>query len=174
MSHIVKCKYCNLSFDRDKEPYVQVSGRRYAHPPCYENYLKTQTEEEKDMIIFYDYVKNLFKKDYNYLVTKKLAEKYIKENNYTYSGMTKALKWYYEIEKNPLDKAKGTIGILPYCYAQARDYYYSLMVANYINQQKNLKEYIPKKVYLTIETPETYIKPKKLFNFDNEEEMMIE
>ena len=51
------------------------------------------TQEEKDIEAFYDYTKNLFGKNYNYILTKKLAEKYVRENNYTYSGMLKTLKW---------------------------------------------------------------------------------
>ena len=40
-------------------------------------------------------------------------ENYVKENNYTYSGMLKTLKWYYEKEGNSLDKSNGSIGIIP-------------------------------------------------------------
>ena len=34
--HKVKCKYCQEIFDRDKEPFVKVSERRYAHKLCFE------------------------------------------------------------------------------------------------------------------------------------------
>ena len=36
MAHPVKCFYCKAVFDRDKEPFVQVSAARYAHKYCAE------------------------------------------------------------------------------------------------------------------------------------------
>jgi hypothetical protein len=56
------------------------------------------SKEERDMEAFFEYVRNLFKEDYNHILTKKLAERYVKENNYSYSGMLKTLKWYNEKE----------------------------------------------------------------------------
>ena len=35
MSHYVKCVYCQQRFDRDKEEYVSVGGRRYGHVECH-------------------------------------------------------------------------------------------------------------------------------------------
>ena len=32
----VKCFYCGKIFDRDKEPFVKVNARRYAHLACVE------------------------------------------------------------------------------------------------------------------------------------------
>ena len=34
IAHRVKCKYCGISFDRDKEEYVSLGSRRYAHAQC--------------------------------------------------------------------------------------------------------------------------------------------
>ena len=34
MAHFVICKYCGIRFDRDLEPAVEVSARRYAHKTC--------------------------------------------------------------------------------------------------------------------------------------------
>jgi len=43
--------------------------------------------------------------------------------------MLKALKYWYEVKKNPLDTNRG-IGIIPYIYNQAKEYYYALYLAN--------------------------------------------
>lgn len=169
MAHKCKCKYCGIEFDRDKEPFVSVSARRYAHPSCHQLHLDSITQEEKDEEEFYNYAKHLFQEDYNYLVTKKLAERYVKENGYTYSGMTKALKWFYEIQHNSLDKANGSIGILPYCYNTARDYYYSLYLAKRANEEKDVLKYIPKVREIEIESPRVWVKPPRLFNMEDEE-----
>ena len=34
MAHIVTCLYCQGRFDRDKEEYAQINGRRYVHAAC--------------------------------------------------------------------------------------------------------------------------------------------
>ena len=129
MAHKVKCLYCGEQFDRDIEPTKQVSTRRYAHLKCWEEHLANMSQEEKDIAAFYDYTRQLFGEDYNYLLTKKLAERYVKENQYTYSGMLKALKYWYEVRKNPINTDRG-VGIIPYVYKNAYDYYYALWQAD--------------------------------------------
>ena len=71
--HYVKCLYCGEQFDRDIEPTKQVSARRYAHLKCWEEHLASMSQEEKDIAAFYDYTRQLFGEDYNYVLTKKLA-----------------------------------------------------------------------------------------------------
>ena len=151
--HIVKCIYCNQQFDREAEPTKQVSARRYAHLQCWQDHQANMSQEEKDMEAFYDYAKNLFGEDYNYILTKKLAERYIKENNYTYSGMLKSLKWYYEKQGNSID-----------IYKSAYDYYFALYQAQLINKKKDLSNFIiPKERIYNIESPRVYTRPPQLW-----------
>jgi len=171
MAHKVICLYCQQQFDRDKEPTKQVSGRRYAHMKCWEEHLANMSQAEKDEIAFYEYVKNLFKEDYNYILTKKLAERYVKENNYSYSGMLKTLKWYYEKEGHSLDKSNGSIGIIPYIYKQAMSYYYALYQAQLVNKEKDVSDFImPKERVINIEPPTVYVRPPHLWLEDEDTE----
>ena len=170
MAHKVKCLYCGEQFDREIEPTKQVSARRYAHLKCWEEHLKNMSQEEKDIMAFYDYTKNLFGEDYNYLLTKKLAEKYVKENQYTYSGMLKTLKWYYEKEGHSLDKSNGSIGIMPYIYKQALNYYYTLYQAQLVNQEKDLSNFTPpKERIVNIESPRVFIRPPHMWFQEDDE-----
>ena len=77
MAHKVICLYCKKQFDRDKEPTQKVSARRYAHLNCWKEHLANMSQEEKDIQNFFDYTKKLFGEDYNYILTKKLAERYL-------------------------------------------------------------------------------------------------
>jgi len=170
MAHKVKCVYCGKQFDRDTEPTKQVSARRYAHLKCWENHIQNMTEEEKDKIAFYDYTKQLFGEEYNYILTKKLAERYVKEYNYTYSGMLKTLKWYYEKQGNSLDKSNGSIGIIPYIYQQVLNYYYTLYQAQLVNEEKNISNFlIPKEKVIKIESPRVYIRPPHMWLEEEDE-----
>ena len=162
--HYVKCIYCKEQFDRDAEPTKQVAARRYAHLSCWEDHIANMTQQERDIEAFYDYTKNLFKEEYNYVLTKKLAEKFVKENGYTYSGMLKTLKWYYEKEGNSIDKSNGSIGIIPYIYQQAATYYYTLYQTQLINKEKDFSNFIvPKEKIINIESPRAQTKPPKLW-----------
>jgi phage/plasmid-associated DNA primase len=166
MSHKVKCKYCEQIFDRDKEPAIKEKNR-YFHKKCYEIYINSLSQEDKDITAFYDYTKNLFGQEYNYMMTKRLAEQYHKNYGYTYSGMLSSLKWFYEIKGNSLEKSNGSIGIIPYIYNDAKKYYYNL----YLAQQKNkqIKNYIAAVEEITIPPPEM-LQPKPKLWFDDEED----
>ena len=82
--------------------------------------------------------------------------------------MLKALKYWYEIKKHPVDKDKG-LGIIPYIYAQAKEYYYNLWLSEQQNQNKNLNDYIPKDIVVKIKPPQRNIEKRKLFTFLDEE-----
>lgn len=162
--HYVKCVYCGEQFDRDSEPTKAVSSRRYAHLKCWEEHINNMSQEERDIENFYNYTQQLFGKEYNYILTKKLAEKFVKENNYTYSGMLKTLKWYYEKEGKSIEKSNGSIGIIPYIYNQAMAYYYSLYQAQMVNKEKDVSNFIiPKERIIEIESPRVYVRPPQLW-----------
>ena len=170
MAHKVICLYCKKQFDRDKEPTQKVSARRYAHLNCWKEHLANMSQEEKDIQNFFDYTKKLFGEDYNYILTKKLAERYVKENNYTYSGMLKTLKWYYEKEGHSIEKSNGSIGIIPYIYQQAKRYYYMLYQAQLVNQQKNIPTFIlPRERVINIKSPRVDVRPPRMW-FEGEDE----
>ena len=128
----VKCLYCGEQFDRLSEPNVKI-GRRYAHKTCYEAQDDETLKKQKDEHDFYEYIKELYGSDYNYISISKQAENYIKMYNFTYSGMLKSLKWFYEVKGNSKEGSNGRIGIIPYIYEDAKKYYYNL----YLAQQRN-------------------------------------
>lgn len=166
---LVKCLYCGQTFDRNNpdEKAVKIN-RRYAHGACAEQHEATMTQEERDTEAFYECVKNIFGKGYDYLKTKRLAEKYIKDYNYTYSGMTKALIWFYQIQKNDTSKSNSTIGILPYIYQQAYDYYYAIYLAQ--QQNVNVNTYSPAVKEITIPTPTVWERSNKSWFQDEDDE----
>ena len=106
----------------------------------------------------------------DFIIVKKLAEKYVKENQYTYSGMLKTLKWYYEKEGHSLDKSNGSIGIMPYIYKQALNYYYTLYQAQLVNQEKDLSNFtLPKERIINIESPRVFIRPPHMWLQEDDE-----
>ena len=100
----------------------------------------------------------------------KQISSYIKEYNFTYSGMLKALKYWYEVKQHPVDLNRG-VGIIPYIYKNAYDYYYAIYMSDLENQNKNFDDYIPKDIEIKILPPEKKIVKRKLFTFLDEEEL---
>lgn len=160
---MVKCLYCEQMFDRNDPANNAIKiGRRYAHKQCSDEHDEQMTQDEKDEKALYEYCKDIFKEDYNYLKIKKQIESYIKNYQYSYSGMLKALKWFFEIKKESVEKANGGVGIIPYIYQDAYKYYYTLFLAQKKNKEKD--NYNIKTKTVIIESPRMWIAPPKLFN----------
>lgn len=169
MAHMVTCVYCKQRFDRDKIPSIQVSTRRYAHKDCNEGIEDKVKQEQKDREELEKYIIELFKISYVDAKIQKQIKKYVEENHYTYSGILKSLKYFYEIKGNDIEKANGGIGIVPYVYQNAFNYYYSLWQAQQRNEDKNIEEYVPVVKEIVIPVPQRNLKKRKLFSFLDEE-----
>ena len=169
MAHIVTCVYCKQRFDRDKFPYVQVSARRYAHQECSLTEEQKISKEEQDKIDLENYILKLFKVDYVDARVRKQIKQYREEFNYTYSGIRKALIYFYEVKGNSIEKANGGIGIVPYVYQHEYNYYLALWQAQQKNQDKVLNDYVPRVKEIVIPRPQRKVKKRELFTFLDEE-----
>ena len=162
---IVKCPYCEKQFDREKEPYIKI-GRRYIHQKCAKgNEKDLQRDIEKEH--FYEKVKEIYGKDYNFILINSQAESYIKQYNYTWSGMTACLHWFYDINHGNLEEGHGGIGIIPFIYDTVKEYYYKL----YSTQKKNKNKQLRKQVInFNIQSPRAWKQPPRLLDFEGEDE----
>lgn len=171
IAHLVKCVYCQKSFDRDKMPFVAVTARRYAHKECAEAENNKQKQEVDDKIKLNEYIMNLFNFEYVTPRIQKQIQKYIEEYHYTYSGIHKALVYWFDVKHNSVEAAKESIGIVPYIYQDAYNYYYAVWLAQEANKDKKVADFIPQVKVIEISPPERKVKKRKLFTFlDKEEE----
>ena len=169
MSHYVKCPKCVFTFDRDIIQAVRINGRRYGHAKCYpdnNNFVplveKKISEEQK----IKNYAKSILKEQYVAARVNKQIKDFLAEG-YTASGILKTLIYWYEIKHNDISKAMGGIGIVPYVYKQALDYYYNLYLAEMANVDKDIDEYRPKEIFISIDLPK---KEKELKLWEDEDE----
>ena len=169
----VTCIYCRQTFDKSKEPFKVFSNGKYAHQSCFD---LEQTRELTDQEKLEKYIMKLFGSDYVYAKVKKQIKDYVTNHGYTYSGIHKALIYYYEVKGNKFDegKAQGGIGIVPYVYQHAFNYYYAIWEAEqkqeHIHDASSLEEYIPKVIEVKIPVPKRQEKKRNLFSFLDEEE----
>lgn len=177
--HIVKCPYCNKEFDTIQEEFMQL-GRRYAHKSCFDNaggaspykkdskpIKKKAAAADSDLKELKEYINELYGNSANWAMITKQIKTFQKEYNYTYSGMLKTLKYFYEIKGGSKEKGNGTIGILPYIYQEAFQYYYGIYQAQQINSNKEIKKSIKN---VTIKPPFVERIKKKYFKFLEEED----
>ena len=171
MAHLVKCTVCGKQFDRDKIQAVKSGARRYAHYSCFPEgeLVPLPNPIDEDLIKLEEYIEKLLGEDYNPARVKKQIKDFKKDYDYTYSGMLKTLIWFYEIKGNPKDKANGGIGIIPFVYKNACDYYYSLYLAQIANESIAAESYKPIIREIEISSPEVYKRPPKLFNMEEDE-----
>ena len=169
-AHYVICYYCKQKFNRDKESFVQVSARRYAHQKCAEEHENSISEEEKELAKLYEYIKNLLGEDYNAARVTKQIKDYQKDGM-SYSGILKTLIYFYEVKGNSKEKANGGIGIVPFVYQDAYNYYHALWLANQRNEDKDLMAYKPKTIEIKITSPEREPMKRRRFTFLDEDEV---
>ena len=173
MAHYVICSVCGKKFNRDVVQAVKTGARRYAHASCDPNNKNLvpleQKEEDPDLIKLKDYINQKFGKSANWAQINRQIRIYTTENNYSLSGILKSLIYFYEVKGNSIEKSNGALGIVPFVYNDAYNYYYSLFVAQSQNQQKDVVKIISKVKEVTIPLP-TIKLPKRFFNLDDDEE----
>lgn len=161
------CFWCHKALFPNQEDVMEMPQlkSRYVHKKCAEVHPKDDIEQ---MTIFLIKLFNL-KNDYILPRYMKQLSQYEKEYNFTYSGMLKALKYWYEVKQHPVDQDKG-VGIIPYIYAQAKEYYYALWLAEQQNAKiQDYKAFIPKDEVITIAPPTRQVMKRNLFTFLDEE-----
>ena len=177
MAHYCICTVCNERFDRDKVPAVKTSARRYAHLRCKPDGEKVPLPNQvvdEDLQKLEDYIKKLLNEDYVNARVRKQIKDFREEYGYSYSGILKSFIYFYEVKGNSKDKANGGIGIVPCIYKDAYNYYFDLFTAQNQNKSKDIANFVSKVKEITIKPPSVYIPPKRLFNLDDEEEIINE
>ena len=149
---------------------VMISNGRYAHPACAE---LEQKREKTDKEKLEQYIMKMFKTDFVNPRIQQQLNKYVTDYNFTYSGMLKALIYFYEVKGNSIEKANGGIGIIPFIYKDAYNYYYSLWLAQQKNSDKQMEMYVPKVKEVFITTPVPRLKKRNLFTFLDEEALNV-
>ena len=168
---LAKCLYCGQTFDRNDKSveWVKPKGNRYAHKKCHDEKDKFMSKEDKDKEMFYAYGKKVFGDKFDFVKTKRLAESYVKKYDYSWSGMTKALVYFYEVKKNKLTD-DASVAIIPYIYQDAYNYYYDIWQSQQLNIDKKIEDYVPEVVEVHIAPPRPKKKKRKLFSFLDKED----
>lgn len=185
------CAICGQRFDRNSIQAVRHGARRYSHATCEPENTdfvsmelpkkvskkppeeeKAKTQEEIDKENLEDYIKELFGISSISPRIKRQIEIFHKEKKYTYSGMRKTLKYFFEIRGNDLEKAHGGIGIIPFVYAEASDYWRGIWEIQQANKDIVIEKISPptREIHITPPKREPMKHKRRLFTFLNERE----
>lgn len=164
---MVKCFYCGESFDANAEPFIKPNSRRYAHKECAEDAEAKKTKEERDKEALEEYIKKLFGIEALTPKINRQIKDYREKNNYSYSGIYKALKYSFEVRGNSIEKANGGIGIVGYVYDQSNLYYRALWEAQQKNEDIKIEKYVlpVREVRIPIPDRKFMVPPRKRFSF---------
>lgn len=150
---LVTCPFCKEKFNREKEEYVQVASRRYAHPQCYQKSIEEAEKNAQDYHTLTLFIRNLFKLEYLTPLIEKQIKDLQEKNNYSYMGILKSLIYFYRVQGNSTDKSNGGIGIVPFVYDKAISYFDELEKIKQNNKDKIFKN---EKEILVIPTPKLH------------------
>lgn len=162
----VICAYCKKPLSKKDTDCVMIGNGKYVHAACKN---LEEHREKTDREKLEEYIKELFNISYIDPRVKGQIKKFAEEYNYTYSGMQKALYYFYEIKGGDKSKANGGIGIIPYVYNDAYNYHYNLWLAQQKNKDVQIELYEPKVKEITIPRPQRKVKKRFLFTFLDED-----
>lgn len=100
--------------------------------------LEAAAQQSEDRSKLIEYVKLLFGDNvskWNYVQMGKFNKQGI-----GYKAQYLTLKYWFEVQQQPIEKAKGSIGIIPYQFEDARTYYMNLLKKRKINREKLRKQ----------------------------------
>ena len=164
----VVCYVCKKPLSKKDANCIMAGNGKYAHAECQE---AEEKREKTDREKLEEYIKELFNINYIEPRVKAQINKFVDEYNYTYSGIHKALHYFYEIKGGDKSKANGGIGIVPYVYQDAYNYHYNLWLAKQKNADIEVELYVPQIKEIVIPRPVPNLKKRKLFTFLDEDEV---
>jgi hypothetical protein len=119
MARQVKCPYCEQKFDKE-EAYEYK--KKYYHPKCFEQWEQEKTHRQE----LIKYICELFRIDAPTGIILKQIKDFQEDYKYKLKGMELALRYFHETLGNRPQEGSG-IGIVPFVYEDAKNYYIKQM-----------------------------------------------
>ena len=114
----VICQVCRKGINKLTDEYIKKSNG-YIHKSCV-------SSEDLDKKELNDYICEIFHLKAPGPTNSAMIKRFHEKNGYSYKSMYYALKYYFEVKKGSVEKSQNRIGILPYIYDDAKNYYSNL------------------------------------------------
>ncbi len=127
------CPYCK-NYVSTKEASKTYKGKKY-HADCFNKILDDLEEGDTEREKLNKYICEIFEIDrVSPLIDKQISE-FTKINGYTISGIYNTLKYFFSIGERDVGEDVRGIGIVPYVYEEAKEYFETIKKAT--NHNKN-------------------------------------
>lgn len=136
---LVTCGGCGLKFDRVAEKAEFIKSRWY-HQGC--------AQIKKDKMELDAYICKLFDLKAPGPTNNILIKKYKEQKGYNYKGIKNALQYFYEVRKHSTDKSEERVGIVPFVYSEAEEYFNNLKRME--KKNKNVLEKEKEEITITL------------------------
>jgi len=146
------CPFCKL-YISTKESGKNYKGKKY-HPQCFEKMLDDIESGDDDQKELNDYICKLFNiKTITPLMSSQI-QSFTDTKGYTLKGIHGSLYYFFNIEGNEIGEDIKGIGIVPFVYDDAKDFFESIKKAKETNSKfKNM----PKTSNVKIKRPDTSV-----------------
>ncbi|MEX0598216.1 MAG: hypothetical protein WD512_17135 [Candidatus Paceibacterota bacterium] len=139
IAKLPKCPECEYLVDKTTQEHVKHSNKTY-HKHCHEQF-ENRKQQRADLHEYICYLYNI--PVVNGFILKQLKE-YETLYNYKLGGILLALKWFHEVEGNPVDTNESKyntqgIGIVPYVYDKAKNHYIKMHQIQQSAKDKEIK-----------------------------------
>lgn len=132
MAHMVKCRACGKTFNRDtlieNVDWVMPSVNHYYHKYCYDQWINKQgelsatlTSEEWFEALKY-YLNHVVKAPIDYKKFTSQWNNFLKQKK-TAKGIYFSVRYYYDVINGDKEKSQGGIGIVSLIYQDSCDYW---------------------------------------------------
>jgi len=147
---MANCPFCK-TYMGTKEDGKTYKGKKY-HVKCFEKMLDDMESGDDELTKLNQYVCKLFGiKTLTPLMSEQIST-FTKTNGYTASGIRATLYYFFELEERELKEDVKGIGIVPFVYDEAREFFKEMARI----KEKN-KDFVPtsKRVEVKIRKPST-------------------
>ena len=122
-----ECRICHMPIDKIKEKenidWIQPSKGYYFHKECYETWKAHPATDDDWVKMIFDFLARDLKVSYDYFLCDAQIKKFWKENKINPKGIYFTLKYFYDIKGNLFEKGHGGLGIVPYVFTEAKNYW---------------------------------------------------
>lgn len=162
------CEFCHTGIPMGKE--MTLPGDRFAHADCYSN-LEVNGKSDYDKL--FEYIMQLYDESFVDPAKQKSIKNMIDSYGFTHSGIHGTLVYIYEIKKMKPQES-NYLGIVPYYYNKAKEYYEELKRIQQINSEKNIENYKPKQIQVRTRERIRELPSQKKFSVLDEENIDAE
>lgn len=138
------CEFCRHSIPIDEARPLEGFDR-WAHIDCLNEENNRETTSKEKLMKYIQQIYDLDAGSTSFQAKLKQANEMVEKKGMTYSGIHGTLKYFVEVKKQSI-KNSDYLGIVPFIYDEAKEYYKRMKEINNYNSKFKLNNFQPKEV----------------------------